>query len=858
MGETATESLAGYAWDEKHDGKHEDGRHDALYPHGNKHAKHGKDSTYAYRIVETVRTFTYDGAGKLLSATETEENQGTYTYAYGYDAMGNRTSAVKTDENGKVVESSHYAYNESSQLVSVELYNGKKTTTVTYSYDADGNLISETGRDGTEKVEKTYLYAVENRLLAVYDGKELLMAAAYDGDGNRVFQLNYNLHTDGDLKGNNGNGNGSNKDNGGSGNSGNNGNGNNGNGNGSGFTAGGSNGSGGNSSGSGGGSAPTESVTGTAKNNGNAGNSSANNGKGGNGKDNGNKGNNGNGNNGNGNGNSGNNGNSGSGNGSSGSGNGSTGNGNATNAETNSSQNQCGILFPTDSEVSAKEAYLISLIKTSGKEKDYELIEYISDVNRTHAEVLVEQNCNGAMDTAYVYGTDRLSLDRFDGSTGYYLYDPKGSVTGITNGEGQICLSYRYSAFGEITYGAPQYENIYAYNGESYNPNVGSLYLRARYYNVAAGAFFTEDSYLGNIREPLTLNRYVYCVGNPVNYVDPSGHIMLGNTDMPGFVRGEVNGETVFYFPDSFSDYAENRLAEKAEENRRFMDGVEEFLLYNPVGQGISAASSALLFPVTGPAVLLRDQHLANTYGEARDEMADFFEVNNNLLAGFAGSFHGTYQLLKDPAYLVFGAAYIIEKPNETIFRDPLERPLAMVDAFWEGDNKDSVKYAGQAIGYAVQFAVQAAISRQVIQSCKKPKVQDKEIAKTEVFEDYMDLVEKLDVSTKSDTAIFYSGPGNRALAEEFARLNDKMTLEMTSGGAYLDGLQLFENYSPLTQQEAINVWARLSARYAQSASGNVYGFVNGSWSESIFNMVEYPELLKNSNVTNIFTEFMK
>ena len=40
---------------------------------------------------------------------------------------------------------------------------------------------------------------------------------------------------------------------------------------------------------------------------------------------------------------------------------------------------------------------------------------------------------------------------------------------------------------------------------------------------MSTGAFFTEDTYLGNIGEPLTLNRYVYCVGNPVNYVDPSG-----------------------------------------------------------------------------------------------------------------------------------------------------------------------------------------------------------------------------------------------------------------------------------------------------------------------------------------------
>ena len=142
----------------------------------------------------------------------------------------------------------------------------------------------------------------------------------------------------------------------------------------------------------------------------------------------------------------------------------------------------------------------------------------------------MEQNINGVLDTAYVYGaaigtgSDRLSLDRFDGSTGYYLYDLRGSVTGLTNEEGQIYQSYRYSVFGEITFGTPQYENEYTYNGESYNPNIKSQYLRARYYCVVTADFLTEDSYLGRITEPLTLNRYNYCLSNPMNYADPSGH----------------------------------------------------------------------------------------------------------------------------------------------------------------------------------------------------------------------------------------------------------------------------------------------------------------------------------------------
>ena len=376
--------------------------------------------------------------------------------------MGNRTYMEKT-LNETVVEWHRYEYNESNQLISEKLYNGKKTTSLAYTYDADGNRISETGRIGTDKVNRTYEYSVENRLTAVHDGDELLLAAAYDGDGNRVFLLNYNLHTDDDWKGNSGNGNGNNKDNSGSGNNGKGNSGNNGNGNGKG--------------------------KGNNKKNSKSGGTDD------------------------------------------------AGYGNATNAEENNSQNQCGILFPVQEEVSATEADLIARIKTTGKEKNYELIEYLNDVNREHAEVLVEQNINGKTDTSYIYGAeinggfDRISLDRFDGSTGYYLYDARGSVSGITNEEGQVYQSYRYSVTGEITFGAPQYENEYTYNGESYNPNIESQYLRARYYCVVTATFLTEDSYLGNQTEPLTLNRYNYCVSSYLNYTDPSGNSTENDVD---------------------------------------------------------------------------------------------------------------------------------------------------------------------------------------------------------------------------------------------------------------------------------------------------------------------------------------
>ena len=187
-------------------------------------------------------------------------------------------------------------------------------------------------------------------------------------------------------------------------------------------------------------------------------------------------------------------------------------------------QNQSGILFPIDGEVSELEAELIGLIKTTGKEKNYELVEYVNDVNREYTEVLMELNINGIMDTAYSYGDQRLTNERFTGWTGYYTYDPRGSVTGVTNDKGMIWQSYRYNANGELTFGKPQYNNIYSYNAESYNPNIQAQYLRARYYSPETANFLTEDSYLGNITDPLTLNRYNYGKSSPSNYTDPSGH----------------------------------------------------------------------------------------------------------------------------------------------------------------------------------------------------------------------------------------------------------------------------------------------------------------------------------------------
>ncbi|MEX1029267.1 MAG: RHS repeat-associated core domain-containing protein [Paenibacillaceae bacterium] len=50
-------------------------------------------------------------------------------------------------------------------------------------------------------------------------------------------------------------------------------------------------------------------------------------------------------------------------------------------------------------------------------------------------------------------------------------------------------------------------------------------YARARYYKPEIGRFISEDTYEGQIDNPLSLNLYTYVTNNPLRYTDPSGHI---------------------------------------------------------------------------------------------------------------------------------------------------------------------------------------------------------------------------------------------------------------------------------------------------------------------------------------------
>ena len=146
---------------------------------------------------------------------------------------------------------------------------------------------------------------------------------------------------------------------------------------------------------------------------------------------------------------------------------------------------------------------------------------------------------DGNQNSQNLIGTDGnvLATERFQqNATQYYLYnkDIQGSTSSLVKEDGSADATYQYTDFGETTIqGDDQAKNEVSYTGGIYDQSTGLYYLNARYYNPEDGRFMTEDSYRGEIMNPETGHLYVYCANNPVNYMDPSGHL-FGNWDMFG------------------------------------------------------------------------------------------------------------------------------------------------------------------------------------------------------------------------------------------------------------------------------------------------------------------------------------
>jgi RHS repeat-associated protein len=150
----------------------------------------------------------------------------------------------------------------------------------------------------------------------------------------------------------------------------------------------------------------------------------------------------------------------------------------------------------------------------------------VDDRNPTgYAQVLEEKTISGGTTNLvrlYTYGLDLISQK--DTATAFYGYDGNGNTRYLTATNAAVTDTYVYDAFGVVITNTGTTTSFYRYSGEQFDPNLGFIYLRARYLNPNVGRFLSRDSLAGNTQDPKSLHRYLYCSNDPINGIDPSGH----------------------------------------------------------------------------------------------------------------------------------------------------------------------------------------------------------------------------------------------------------------------------------------------------------------------------------------------
>ena len=173
--------------------------------------------------------------------------------------------------------------------------------------------------------------------------------------------------------------------------------------------------------------------------------------------------------------------------------------------------------------------------------------KYVVDSNCEYSQVLTATTDDSVI--TYIYG-DGLIAQESEQDYVTYHYNQVGSTTALTNENGNVIETYEYSPYGDILDGDSSL-TMFLYNGKYgvASDDNGLYYMRERYYNVSIKRFINQDVVIGHLDATSSLNRYAYCEGNPVSFLDPFGlnridteriHNLIGLLNLELFAVGAV------------------------------------------------------------------------------------------------------------------------------------------------------------------------------------------------------------------------------------------------------------------------------------------------------------------------------
>jgi RHS repeat-associated protein len=124
--------------------------------------------------------------------------------------------------------------------------------------------------------------------------------------------------------------------------------------------------------------------------------------------------------------------------------------------------------------------------------------------------------------TNYYLGSKLIAVKKGE-ELSYIQQDHLGGTSGTSDTSGNSASTIRYLPFGLTRFSTGTLPTDKKFTGQLLD-TTGLYYYNARYYDPSIGRFISADTIVQDPSNPQTLNRYSYCLNNPLKYIDPTGH----------------------------------------------------------------------------------------------------------------------------------------------------------------------------------------------------------------------------------------------------------------------------------------------------------------------------------------------
>ena len=169
---------------------------------------------------------------------------------------------------------------------------------------------------------------------------------------------------------------------------------------------------------------------------------------------------------------------------------------------------------------------------------------------------------NGVVKKYYYAGATRVA-ENSGGTLTYLLGDHLGSQALTLDSSGNRLntnTEIRYYAYGAMRYTAGSTPTSFNFTGQRRDSGSGLLFYNARWYDPAVGRFLQADTVVPEPGNPAGLNRYLYSLGNPLRYTDPSGHYAFEEDPSDQWVYFDPSVRSKYYF--THPEYKQRQLSD--------------------------------------------------------------------------------------------------------------------------------------------------------------------------------------------------------------------------------------------------------------------------------------------------------